>query len=54
MEGVRIKNVARGEAVSRLVIGVIFVILSFFVSGVFKWILGLTGVAVLLTAFFGY
>jgi hypothetical protein len=30
------------------------IILAFFISGVFPWILGLVGVVVILTGIFGY
>lgn len=51
---VKAKNVGKGEAVFRLIVGVILIILAFFISGVFRWILGLVGVVVILTALFGY
>lgn len=51
----KVKNVGKGEGVIRLIIGVIILItLVFFISGVFRWILGLVGVVVILTAIFGY
>jgi hypothetical protein len=33
---------------------VILIILAFFISGVFRWIAGLVGIGVILTALFGY
>jgi hypothetical protein len=48
------KNVGKGEGIFRLTIGVILIILAFFISGGFRWILGLIGVLVILTAIFGY
>jgi len=51
---VKVKNVGKGEGIFRLIIGVILIILAFFISGVFRWILGLIGVATILTAIFGY
>jgi hypothetical protein len=51
---VKVKNVGKGEGVFRLIIGVILIILAFFISGVSRWILGLVGVVVILTAIFGY
>jgi len=51
---VKVKNIGKGEGVFRLIIGVILIIVAFFISGVFQWILGLVGVIVILTAIFGY
>jgi hypothetical protein len=48
------KNVGRGEAISRSVIGIILIGLTFFISAGFRWVLGLIGVALILTAIFGY
>jgi hypothetical protein len=50
----KVKNVGRGEAIFRSVTGVILIIIAFFVSGAFRWILGLIGVVTVLTAIFGY
>jgi predicted phage tail protein len=50
----KVKNVGKGEGIFRLIIGVILIMLAFFISGVFRWILGLVGVVVILTAIFGY
>ena len=55
MESVaKVKNVGKGEAIFRFFTGVILIILVFFVSGVFRWVIGLLGVVVILTALFGY
>ena len=51
---IRMMNVGRGERIFRFVVGVILIALAFFISGVFRWILGLVGLAVILTAIFGY
>jgi hypothetical protein len=51
---VKSKNVGRGEGIFRLILGVILIILAFFISGVFQWVLGLVGAVVILTAIFGY
>jgi predicted phage tail protein len=51
---VKIKNVGRGEEIFRYVTGIILIISSFFISGGFRWVLGLIGVALVLTAIFGY
>jgi predicted phage tail protein len=51
---VKVRNVGKGEGIFRLITGVILIILAFFISGVFRWILGLIGVVVILTAIFGY
>jgi predicted phage tail protein len=51
---VKVKNVGKGEGIFRLIIGVILIILAFFISGVFRWISGLIGVVLILTAIFGY
>jgi hypothetical protein len=51
---VTMKNVGRGEAIVRSVIGITLILLPFFTPGVFQWILGLIGVVFVLTAIFGY
>jgi hypothetical protein len=51
---VKVKNVGKGEGVYRLIIGVVLIILAFFISGVFRWLDGLVGVLVILTVIFGY
>ena len=43
-----VKNIGKGEGVFRLIIGVILIILAFFISGVFRWISGLIGVVLIL------
>ena len=50
----KIKNVGRGESIFRYIIGVILIILDFFTSGVFRWVLGIIGVILIITAVFGY
>jgi uncharacterized membrane protein len=50
---VKMKNVGRGEAIFRSVVGVILIILAF-ISGFSQWVLGLIGVVIVLTALFGY
>jgi hypothetical protein len=51
---VKTKNVRGAEAVLRSIIGVILIILAFFVEGILRWVVGLIGVAFILTAIFGY
>jgi len=50
----KILNVGRGEAIFRFIIGLVLIILAFLISGFSRWFLGLVGVAVILTAIFGY
>jgi predicted phage tail protein len=50
----KLKNVNKEEGIFRLIIGVILIILAFFISGFFRWVIGLVGVGVILTAIFGY
>ncbi len=50
----KVKNVKRGEAVFRIVLGVILIVIGFLVSGLTGLVLGLIGAAFILTAFFGY
>ena len=50
----KVKNVKTGEAVFRIVLGVILIALAFLVSGLPGLVLGLIGAAFILTAFFGY
>ena len=52
--GMMTKNVGKGETVLRIVLGLACIGLAFLLSGFFAWILGLVGVGLLLTAFFGY
>ena len=48
------RNVQRSEAILRIVIGAICIALAIWIPGILRWILGLTGIAFLITAFFGY
>ena len=48
------KNIRRAEAILRFLIGVILIIFAFSIGGVLHWIVGLIGVAFILTAIFGY
>ncbi len=48
------KNVPRGEAILRMVIGAMCVVLAFSIPGTLRWLLCLSGIALLLTVFFGY
>ena len=50
----RVKNVKTGEAVFRIVLGAVLIVIAFFVSGLTGLVLGLIGAAFVLTAFFGY
>jgi hypothetical protein len=50
----KVKNVRRGEAVFRIVLGVILIVIAFVVSGLTGLVVGLIGAAFILTAFFGY
>ena len=52
--GLTVKNVGKRETILRLVLGLVCIGLAFLFSGLLAWILGLVGVALLLTAFFGY
>ena len=51
---IRMMNVGRGERILRFVVAGILIALAFLISGVSGWILGLIGVAIILTAIFGY
>ncbi len=51
---VKAKNVGSGEAIFRTVTGMILIVIAIFISGAFRWILGLIGVVTVLTAIFGY
>jgi hypothetical protein len=51
---VNLRNVGREEAIFRSVIGIILVIIAIFISGAFRWVLGLVGVVTVLTAIAGY
>jgi hypothetical protein len=50
----KIGNVGRGERIIRSVIGIIFIGLAFFISGGFRWVLGIIGLALNLTAVLRY
>jgi|GEM_PF-802441 len=50
----KIKNVGKGEGIFRSVLGIILIIFAFFTPGGFRWVLGLIGVAFILTSLFGY
>jgi predicted phage tail protein len=50
----RVKNVKRGEAVFRIVLGAVLIVIAFFVSRLTGLVLGLIGAAFVLTAFFRY
>lgn len=49
-----IKNVGKGESILRIVLGLVCIGLAFVFSGLLAWVVGLVGVTLLLTAFFGY
>ena len=51
---VKRKNVEKGEGIFRLIAGIVLIISAFFISGIFRWILGPIGLVVILTAIFGY
>ena len=51
---IKTKNVRRAEAILRSIIGVILIIFSFFIGGILRWVVGLIGVAFILTVIFGY
>jgi hypothetical protein len=51
---VKLRNVGREEGVIRSVIGIIFIGVALFIPGWLRWVLGLIGVALILTATFGY
>jgi len=52
--GMTVKNVGKRETILRLVLGLVCIGLAILFSGILAWILGLVGVGLLLTAFFGY
>jgi hypothetical protein len=54
LSNVNTRNVQRGEAILRIIAGAICIALAILIPGVLRWVLGLTGIALLLTAFFGY
>jgi predicted phage tail protein len=51
---VKTRNVAKTEALFRIVIGAILVLFTFFTHGILSWIIGLIGVALIVTAIFEY
>jgi hypothetical protein len=51
---IRMMNVGRGERIFRFVVGVILIALAFLFSRFSGLILGVIGVAIILTAIFGY
>jgi len=51
---IRVMNIGRGERIFRFVVGAIFIALAFLASGLSGLILGLIGVAIILTAIFRY
>jgi len=51
---VKARNVKGAEAILRFIIGIILIILSFSIGGIFRWVTGLIGIAFILTAMFGY
>jgi hypothetical protein len=50
----KIKNVGREEGIFRSVIGILLFVLAFFITGGFRYVVGLIGVALILTGIFGY
>jgi hypothetical protein len=54
LSNVKIRNVQRSEAILRIMAGAICIALAILIPGILRWILGLTGIALLVTAFFGY
>ncbi len=50
----KVKNVKRREAIFRIVLGAVLIVIAFSVSGLTGLVLGLIGAAFVLTAFFGY
>jgi len=51
---IKTKNVATIEAILRIIIGAILILFTFFTHGILIWIIGLIGVAFIVTAIFGY
>jgi len=51
---VKTKNVRRAEAILRFIIGVILIIFASSIEGILRGVVGLIGVAFILTAIFGY
>ena len=52
--GIGVKNIGKGETILRIVLGLVCIGLAFVFSGLLAWVVGLVGVTLLLTAFFGY
>ena len=50
----KVRNVKKGEAIFRIVLGVVLIVIAFLTSGVAGVVLGLIGLALILTALFGY
>ena len=50
----RTGKVGKQEAGFRIVIGAILVLITFFIQGILSWIVGFIGVALIVTAIFGY
>ena len=48
------KNVAKVERVIRIILGIILVLESFFLTGLWRLVSVVVGVSLLLTAFVGY
>ena len=48
------KNIGTIESVLRSVIGVLLLVFAFMIDGVMCWVVGLVGVAIVITALFGY
>ena len=51
---IRVMNVGGAERIFRFIVGVILIVLAYLFSGFSGLILGLIGVAIILTAIFGY
>ena len=51
---VKTRNVKGSEAILRVIIGIVLIIVFFSTGGIFRWVFGLIGVAFILTAIFGY
>jgi predicted phage tail protein len=47
----KIKNVGKGQGILRLITGVILIVFAFFISGLFRWISGVTGGALVLQVY---
>ena len=51
---IKTKNVRWAEAILRSIVGIILIISALFTDGSLRWVVGLIGVAFILTAIFGY